>query len=115
MAKLKKQLKRIHKILKKEAKEGRGVREHIGSAAEELGEFVAAHRIETGYKDKPLPEPAKNEAIDLIICGLALFYGSEGTVKEIPTIMKRKLSKWEKNLKMRKKVVIPRPKLSSKS
>ena len=97
------QIKRIYKIVEVEySKFDKDVFDHVSSSAEELGEFVQAIRVEKGLKNKELTEPAKNEAIDLIICGFALFYGSEGNLNEIAKIMREKLDKWEKNLNERK-------------
>jgi len=70
----------------------------LNNTIEELGEFAAANTVENGYKNKPLTESAKIEAVDVTICALALFFAKGGTVDELTSIGQRKLDKWEKRL-----------------
>jgi len=78
------------------------INELISNTAEELGEFCQAHRVESGKKDKVLDEPAKNEAIDLTICALSLYFASGGTIDEFMEIASEKCNKWNDNIVSRK-------------
>lgn len=72
------------------------------STSEELGELATAIKVERevfGNKHKTLNEPAKNEAVDLIICGLSVYFALNGNMNELEDIMMKKLQKWQKNQK----------------
>jgi len=59
---------------------------------EELGELSRC------VKGKPNDEPAKNEAVDLAICAIAMFFASGGSMLELGDIMAEKTAKWESNI-----------------
>lgn len=67
----------------------------LRNTMEELGEYSAALTIESGIKQKPLKESSRQEAIDVIICALSLFYASGGENKELAEYGMTKLNKWE--------------------
>lgn len=61
---------------------------------EELGEYCAAVTISKGIKKKSLKETPQQEAVDLIICALSLFYAEGGTDEELAEYGLKKLTKW---------------------
>jgi len=70
----------------------------LASTISELGELADAINIEEasfGNAHKEVEEPSQVEAIDLMICSLALYFGRGGTADQIAIIMTRKLKKWE--------------------
>lgn len=71
----------------------------IHSATEELGEFCAAYLVETKRKQKELKESSKDEAVDLTICALSLYFAQGGTIEELIEVGNRKLNKWKNRLK----------------
>jgi hypothetical protein len=78
----------------------KSVFELLTSAAEELGELAQALKIEEksyGNAHKKINESSASESVDLIICGLALFYARGGTDDMLRNIMSKKLMKWEAN------------------
>lgn len=73
--------------------------ELLASAAAELGEVAEELLIENnsfGSRHKKSDEGSKVESVDLVICGLSLYFAKGGTLEELPEILSRKLSKWEK-------------------
>ncbi len=64
---------------------------------EEVGEFSTAFSVEQGSKQKHIDEPAKNEAIDVIIMSIALFVSMGCTIEELVEIGHKKLDKWMEN------------------
>lgn len=70
----------------------------LRNTTEELGEYCAAVTISEGIKDKPLKETPRQEAVDLIICALSLFYAEGGTDEELAEYGMVKLKKWEDRL-----------------
>jgi NTP pyrophosphatase (non-canonical NTP hydrolase) len=66
---------------------------------EELGEFAKALTVEQGLKNKDLTETSTQEAVDVVICALALFYSSGGTDKMLADYGMVKLAKWKARLK----------------
>lgn len=75
----------------------------VEHTVQELGEFCTAIAVERGDKEKELTEPSKAEAVDTIICALALYYSVGGRSEELPTIMHHKLLKWQKRALRRQK------------
>lgn len=67
----------------------------LRNTMEELGEYCSAVTIENKIKDKPLKESSRQEAVDVIICALSLFYASGGQDKELEEYGLLKLKKWE--------------------
>jgi NTP pyrophosphatase (non-canonical NTP hydrolase) len=65
---------------------------------EEVGEFAKALTIEQGLKKKPLDESSMHEAVDVIICALAIFYARGGTDEELTSYGLKKLCKWNDRL-----------------
>lgn len=76
-------------------KKQKTVFEMFTSAGEELGELAEALKITHGRKKKKLVEEPKAEAVDLLICALAIFYAEGGTDAELGVIFNKKLDKWE--------------------
>ncbi len=66
----------------------------LRNTMEELGEYCAARTITEGIKQKPLKETPRQEAVDLIICALSLFYAEGGTDIELAEYGIVKLQKW---------------------
>lgn len=67
---------------------------------EELGEVSTAMCVEDSSrlkKNKKLDEPAWRESIDLIICGMSLFYVNGGKNEDFDEVVNEKLSKWERS------------------
>lgn len=75
----------------------KGIWELFGSAAEELGEVATALNVEEGAfaKHKKLDESSKMEAVDLAICGLAIYFARGGTMEDLGEHIHSKLNKWE--------------------
>ena len=68
---------------------------------EEVGEFCEAMCIEDGgvgkdYKEPP-EESSTEEAVDIVVCALSLFYARGGTKEQFLSVIEKKLGKWEKN------------------
>ena len=68
---------------------------------EELGETASAMCIEDDgvgkdYKEPP-EETSAQEAVDIVVCAISLFYARGGTKKEFLKVIEKKLGKWEKN------------------
>ena len=70
----------------------------LRNTMEELGEYAAALTIESGRKNKNLKESSQQEAIDVIICALSLFYASGGKNKTLVEYGAKKLDKWRKRI-----------------
>lgn len=68
------------------------------SLAEEHGELAAAISVERGRKKKEIEEVSSREAIDVIICGFALYFATGGKIGNIENIFQQKLDKWENNV-----------------
>lgn len=73
----------------------------LAHLVEELGETSSAMCIEDGgvgkdYKELP-KETSAQEAVDIIVCAVSLFYARGGTKKQFLSIIENKLGKWEKN------------------
>ena len=72
----------------------------LSKATSELGELADAINAELdtcGHANKTPDEPSHYEAIDLVICGLALYVARHGDIDDIPDIMLLKLRKWERS------------------
>lgn len=69
------------------------------SLAEEVGELATAILAELNIKGKKedLDEPASHEAIDVIICGLAMYRATklDANLDDLRDIMHKKLMKWK--------------------
>ena len=68
---------------------------------EELGETAGAMCIEDAgigkdYKELP-KESSAEEAVDITVCAISLFYARGGNKELFLEIIKKKLGKWEKN------------------
>jgi hypothetical protein len=70
----------------------------LKDAIEELGEYAAAKTVESGRKDKILKESSRIEAVDMIICSLALFFHGGGTIDQLDEIGQNKLNKWKNRM-----------------
>jgi len=73
----------------------------LAHTVEELGEFSTAICIEDnsgvkGYKE--LGESASEEAIDVMICALSLYYSRGGKTEDIVPYLNKKLDKWESKI-----------------
>lgn len=91
-------LDKVKKITKDDLKRNKSINLLLTHTIEELGEFANALTVEQGHKKKELKESSKQEAIDVVICGLSLFFASGGTKKELADYGMKKLKKWEKRL-----------------
>ena len=90
-------LSKLKKIVKTDKKE---IFAFLASVTEELGELAQAIKVEEkilGTSKKVLKEDSKSEAVDVVICALAVFYAKLGTDKELEIIFNKKLDKWRKN------------------
>lgn len=65
---------------------------------EEVGEFAKALTVEQGLKKKEINESSMHEAVDVVICALALFYARGGTNEELASYGLKKLAKWKERL-----------------
>jgi len=88
-------LDRVCQITLADLKTGHDLDYLFANAIEEMGEYAAAKTVEKGIKNKPLKETSKQEAVDVIICALSLFYGAGGTNEELAEYGMKKLDKWE--------------------
>jgi NTP pyrophosphatase (non-canonical NTP hydrolase) len=73
----------------------------ITHTMEELGECAGAMCVEDAgvgksYKGE-VKESSAEEAVDVAICALSLFYARGGNKEMFIDIMKKKLNKWETN------------------
>lgn len=68
------------------------------NTVEEIGEFAKALTVEQGLKKKEINESSKHEAVDVVICALALFYARGGTDEELAQYGLKKLLKWKERL-----------------
>lgn len=72
------------------------------SLAEESGELAVALKVAKGRKNKKLSEPAHSEAVDIIICGVALYCITGGCPTKFEAVFTKKLTKWVKNFNKNK-------------
>lgn len=82
--------------------EGQSCKDIVIHTNEELGEFCTVMAIEDGditkkYKDMP-KESSAEEAIDVAICALSLFYARGGTEDQFMDIIANKLNKWQNKI-----------------
>ena len=96
-------LRKTKKITLADMATGHGRDYLIRNTAEEFGEYCAAVTISEGIKIKPLKESPKQEAVDLIICALSLFYAEGGTDEELASYGMTKLQKWADRIPSYKK------------
>lgn len=72
-------------------------------AAEEIGEL--AEEILIGYGECPFkssgPDGINGESIDLLLCTMAVFFKSGGTIDELILKSNIKMDKWERDLNKR--------------
>jgi NTP pyrophosphatase (non-canonical NTP hydrolase) len=73
----------------------------LAHTMEELGEFSTALCIEDnsavkGYKQ--LEESASQEAIDVMICAMSLYYSRGGKTEDVVSYLNKKLDKWERKI-----------------
>lgn len=73
----------------------------LAHLVEEVGECSGAMCIEDGgigkdYKELP-KESSIEEAVDIAVTGISLFYARGGTKEQFLEVIERKLGKWEKN------------------
>ena len=71
--------------------------ELLASTAEEFGELSRELKIENktfGNDHKVGDEGSKIEAVDLLICAAAIYFGVGGSIQELPDILDKKLLKW---------------------
>lgn len=90
-------IKRIKNVTDKDIEQGITKLQKMRGVIEELGEYAAASAVEDGLKNKQINETAKQEAVDLFISSLSLFYAEGGTDKELVEYGNKKLNKWIKN------------------
>src|SRR4051812_22480535 len=76
----------------------RGAESLLNNTGGGLGGYAAADTIERGFKDKPLSESAREEAVDVVICALSLFFVKGGTVDELLERGPFKFAKWRARL-----------------
>jgi hypothetical protein len=65
------------------------------SATEELGEISTCLSVRKKRKNKVLSETVSDEAVDLAICALSIFFAEGGTIEQLEEIGMKKLNKWE--------------------
>lgn len=70
----------------------------LRNTIEELGEYANALNVEEKIKNKPLKESARQEAVDLVINALSLFFAEGGNLEELAEYGEIKLKKWEKRV-----------------
>lgn len=78
----------------------KSVFELLASMGEEVGEFSRELKIEertygNEYK-KPGDENSRDEAVDMIICALSLYFARNGNTGDLGAMINKKLAKWEK-------------------
>ena len=96
-------LSHTRKITLADLEVGHGKNYLLRNTMEELGEYCAAVTITKGIKKKPLKETPQQEAVDLIICALSLFYAEGGTDEELAEYGLKKLKKWADRIPSYKK------------
>jgi NTP pyrophosphatase (non-canonical NTP hydrolase) len=91
--------KLLNQIQKLSLKENVSQEQGLLYVMEEVGEIALALTVKNGLKNRKLKDSPSDECIDGIICLLALFYQLGGTNKQMERTIRRKLSKWKKQLK----------------
>lgn len=91
-------LSRTKAITLEDLRQGHGVDNLIRNTTEELGEYCKAISVEAGIKKKELTESSCEEAVDVVICALSLFYASGGTDEMLASYGMKKLDKWEERV-----------------
>lgn len=91
-------LNRTKQITLADLATGHGKDYLLRNTMEELGEYCSAVTITDGVKQKPLKETPRQEAVDVIICALSLFYAEGGNDEELAEYGLVKLRKWAERL-----------------
>lgn len=78
--------------------EHKSVFELLASMNEEVGEFSRELKIEertygNEYK-KAGNEDSRDEAVDMVICALSLYFARNGSIEDLGAIINKKLDKW---------------------
>ncbi len=94
MSKINEFLDHTKKITLADLAGGHGIEYLLQNTVEELGEYAAARSVLQGTKTKKLKETPLQEAVDLIICALSLFYAEGGENEELAEYGLKKLNKW---------------------
>ena len=95
------QIELIEQIVSIEVLKGKTRADHLLSLMEEVGELATAVAVESGVKkNKKLDEPSHSESVDVLICALALYFASNGSIEDLGVLIERKLDKWIKNEKL---------------
>lgn len=73
----------------------------LAHTMEEIGEFSTAMCVEDGsdvkgYKE--LDESSSQEALDVIICAVSLYYSRGGKTEDMEAYLNMKLDKWESKI-----------------
>lgn len=80
-------------------RDNEGVFESLSHLTEEVGEFSAAIRSEYGLKGE-VPEPAVNEAADILLQVIEVLTLSNIDYQEFKAALRLKLNKWETKRKI---------------
>lgn len=95
-------MQEIQQVTFDDERAGHGVDDLLRNTMEELGEFAACVSVEDGHKPHKDPadlkEVSQEEAIDLIICALSLFFIRAGSLEQLLTYGQKKLAKWHANV-----------------
>ncbi len=95
-------LKRTQEITAVDVEQGKNVWHMIASTNSELGEFGDELLIEEGvpgHGHKEVDEGTQGEAVDVVICALALYFIRGGTVENLIAYGNKKLTKWAESQK----------------
>lgn len=76
--------------------------ERLACVVEEVGEVSKCLLVDNGNKKRDLKESSKEEATDVVVAALALYYATGGTHTELMEIMDRKVTRWTDLLKRTK-------------
>lgn len=88
----------LRDIAKSQAEKGVTIDIPVFALNEELGEFCAAVRSESGEKPRPLKENSQWEACDVLLCAVELYFMRGGSVEQLCTMLETKTAKWAKNI-----------------
>ncbi len=82
--------------------DGHGQEHLFRSLVSEVGEYAEAVEVELGIRNKPLEHSSKEEAVDVIMCAIGLFYLAGGSDEELAEIGLLKAAKWERGRNWRR-------------